>query len=99
MHSITIISSVDKKGINQIHTYLSTSDWMDYNVRCMIKIHTANRTAVDPTAFAVFYSKMYSEAVLTTKCCILQIAVLWLKYILFAVLFTSFSPIWQMDVL
>ena len=51
MHSITIISSVDKKGINQIHTYISTSDLMDYNVRCMIKIHTANRTAVNPTAF------------------------------------------------
>ena len=25
-------------------------------------------------------------------------AALWLKYILFAVAFTSFSPIWQIDV-
>ena len=39
-----------------------------------------------------------SDAVLTTKCCIQRIAVLWLKYILFAVVFTSFSPIWQIDV-
>ena len=38
------------------------------------------------------------DVLLTTKCCTQQIAVLWLKYILFAVVFTSVSPIWQIDV-
>ena len=42
--------------------------------------------------------KSTSDVVLTTKCCIQQTAVLWLKYILFAVVFTSVSPIWQIDV-
>ena len=38
------------------------------------------------------------DVLLTTKCCIQQIAVLWLKYVLFAVVFTSVSPIWQINV-
>ena len=37
------------------------------------------------------------DVLLTTKCCIQRIAVLWLKYILFAVVFTSFSPTGQID--
>ena len=38
------------------------------------------------------------DVLLMTICCKQQIAVLWLKYILFTVVFTSFSPIWQIDV-
>ena len=44
------------------------------------------------------FPRCNSDAVLMTKCCIQRIAVIWLKYILFAVVFTSFSPIWQIDV-
>ena len=60
---------------------------------------TASRCAVNPTAFQLCsIPRCNSEAVLMTKCCIQRIAVLLLKYILFAVVFTSVSPVWQINV-